>query len=246
MSLLCASCELKFFTGRPDICTSFSVVTVEIHYPLKYNWKMCLLKREQNLAKNATFSEDLKVSVAHYGKSGLWQLFVKDPDRDDSPTVLHQSFFTDDYLPLLRNTYGESNGGSIRHSGGSIDVTANGTADPDRVLLRIKGIEDLDRSKSFKMELNHTGDGTRVYLHAARWMRCNGPSCGTNGLNGDGHDGKILIMQELYVNGWSATDKVREFAEYRITSFIASCNRVGKLQITTCKQIGNRKCKCKC
>ena len=192
-----------------------------------------MLKRYQKLARNDTFSESKTTWVIHSVTAAQWYVAFRKPDLDGGSSVLHQHFIPDSYIPLIRNTYGGPYGGSINiYHGGAIDVTANGSADPDRVLLRVKGINDEVRSKSFQMELNHTGDGTHVFLHSSRWLKCIGASCGKNGLHSSNTPGPKLIIQELYVNGWSATDKVQKFGEYRITSHIANCKRVGKLTIS--------------
>ena len=167
--------------------------------------------------------------MIHHVKFSLWYLFSNNyPDLDPSPTVMHQKFFEDSYLPLLSNTYGGWNGEIWVRNSKQFTVTANGTAYPDRILMRIKGIYDLNRSHVFTAELNHTGDGTSVSLRWSKYLYCTGPSCGRNGLNKHGVNGPPVILQEIYFNQWSTTDTVEPIIVYEVKSYVTSCNRVGK------------------
>ena len=207
-------------------------MTLQIHYPLEFNWKMCMLKRFQKLTKNDSTSENQVAWVSHNVTDGLWNLRLTNRDLDPSETVLHQWLCGGNFLPILRNTYGGHHGKVwLAYDGGAIDVTANGPRQPDQRLLWIKGHHDENRRVSFTMELNQTGDGTNVKLVHSVYLYCKGQSCGQNGLNPSGQLGPRILIDELYVNGWSATDRVETLKDYNIVSYIGSCKRVGKLKI---------------
>ena len=152
-------------------------------------------------------------------------------------TLLHQKFFTDNDLEVIRHTK-RGQRLEIRHDQW-FEVTANGAADPDRVLMRINGIYSENRTSSFQMELNHTGDGTKVWLSHSKNIKCHGQSCGKNGLNKHGERGPELILTEMYFNGWSHDDHVRLIDKYTISSIIATCKRVGKYLTHSYKTTSN-------
>ena len=183
----------------------------------------------KKLAKSTTYKERPWVWTMHDVENGIWYLYLKNiPDLDPSPTVMHQKFFGDELLPIFSNTYGGNYGYIGVRNGKEFKVTASGTAYPDRILMRIKGVHDLNRSHVFTAELNHTGDGTSVSLKSSKYLYCTGPSCGRNGLNKHGVNGPPVILQEIYFNQWSETDKVERINFYEVKSHVTSCNRVGK------------------
>ena len=209
--------------------TLIAVLALEIHYQLELNWKVCLLPDWRKLAKSSTYKEPHWVWMVHDVKAGMWYLYMKNsPDLDPSPTVMHQKFFEDKYLPILSNTYGGNHGYIGVGNRKEFTVTANVPAYPDRILMRIKGVHDLNRSHVFTMQLNHTGDGTSVSLKSSKYLYCTGPSCGRNGLNKHGVNGPPVILQEIYFNQWSTTDTVEPIIVYEVKSYVTSCNRVGK------------------
>ena len=131
-----------------------SALALKSHYPLNLNWKMCLIGRNQKLARNDSYSEDLLVPVKHNVTHALIDLILTTTDLDNSETVMHQTFFDDQYLAILQRTHSVG----YVHGHQNLKVTANGPADPGRVLMRLKVIEDQNRSNVNTMELNHTGE----------------------------------------------------------------------------------------
>ena len=135
----------------------FSALTLKSYYPLNFNWKMCLIGRLQRLARNTTFSENYKSWVWHNGTHAFNTVPVRTEDRDDSLTVMHQRFLSDKLLNIMRRTYGGKYGYITVPKSQNFKVTASGPADTKRVLMKLKAIDDNDRSKDITMELNHTG-----------------------------------------------------------------------------------------
>ena len=118
---------------------------------------MCLIARFQKLARNSSFSEGGPIWVKHNGTHVFSSFGIIKPDLDTSPSVMHQIFLSNHYLSIFQRTYSDRNGFIIVKDNQHFKVTASGPVDPDRVLMRIKAIDDNDRSKDITMELYHTG-----------------------------------------------------------------------------------------
>ena len=149
------------------IINFITVLTLDIHYPPELNWEICLIKGFKHLVKSHAYKEKQVAWTFHNVTSMKCQFYFRKKDLSDSPTVMHQEFFDVQQLRILRNTYGGDHGKLVIKDNQHFTVTAAGPAHPNQVLMRIEGVHDLNRTHSFTMELNHTGDGTKVSLRSS-------------------------------------------------------------------------------
>ena len=73
----------------------------------------------------------------------------------------------------------------------------------------------------------HKNDYTTIQLQYEKFLVCNGPSCGQNGLNPQGWP-PAMILNEVYIDGWTNNDKVATIDYYDVNSYLFKCNRIGK------------------
>ena len=136
----------------------FSAFALKSYYPLNLNWKVCLIERNVKLARNSTVLELGRCFVYHNGTHVFNGAVFNIADLDPSPTVMKQKFFDYKFLRILRRTYGGKHGSITVPKNQNFKVTASGSVDLDRVLMRVRAVDDNNRSKYTTMELHHTGE----------------------------------------------------------------------------------------